>query len=515
MNTINISSEWVGHVIDNKYPLLKWLGGAGDSGVFLTELQGPGSQRAAIKVIPADYAKGEVYIARWRVAAELSHPNLMRLLHMGRSLRETEGLVYVVTEYAEEVLAQTLRERTLEPEKLKDWLVSVTDGLFYLHRKGYVHGHVKPSNIMVVGNQVQLSTDCMETAGEPARNIGVLSVYDAPEVGERALTSSADIWSLGMTLVEALTQSPARWARAANREPELPAGIPQPFARMAEECLQIDPTHRCTLADLNQAMYEDVRCEEEPVDRDSGMFSSWRMSDVETELSGSKRNLKLGVVAALAVIVVVGLALMRSHRTAAPPAVRQKTGPVVAQQTKPVDSVGQQPKPVAPPVPNNEPAAAAPESVTAGSEPAGTDAAKPVAPGALAVEAAAKKSVAPSAQAKRPAARAEAQDAQEVAESNDAGQLVQMGISHSTLNAIHGTVQVKIQVAVNASGKVFDARFENAGSNNYFAGLAMGAAQRWQFEPVVVNGQQEASAWLLEFNFRRTGVRALARLVGP
>jgi TonB family protein len=102
-----------------------------------------------------------------------------------------------------------------------------------------------------------------------------------------------------------------------------------------------------------------------------------------------------------------------------------------------------------------------------------------------------------------------------VAESNDAGQLVQLGISHSTLNAIHGTVQVKIQVAVNASGKVFDARFENAGSNNYFAGLAMGAAQRWRFEPVVVNGQQEASAWLLEFNFRRTGVRALARLVGP
>jgi TonB family protein len=102
-----------------------------------------------------------------------------------------------------------------------------------------------------------------------------------------------------------------------------------------------------------------------------------------------------------------------------------------------------------------------------------------------------------------------------VAESNDAGQRVLPGISHSSLNAIHGTVQVKIQVAVNASGKVFDARFENAGPNNYFSGLAMGAAQRWQFEPVLVNGQPEASAWLLEFDFRRTGVVALAKQLGP
>jgi hypothetical protein len=41
-----IRSDWVGRVIDGRFTLLKWLGGSGWSGVFLTELQEPRSRKA-------------------------------------------------------------------------------------------------------------------------------------------------------------------------------------------------------------------------------------------------------------------------------------------------------------------------------------------------------------------------------------------------------------------------------------------------------------------------------------
>src|SRR6266478_5630855 len=42
-----------GQVIDNRFRLLRYLGGTDDSAVFLTQLAGSPSQKAAIKFIPA------------------------------------------------------------------------------------------------------------------------------------------------------------------------------------------------------------------------------------------------------------------------------------------------------------------------------------------------------------------------------------------------------------------------------------------------------------------------------
>jgi len=42
-----------GQVIDNRFRLRQYLGGSDDSAVFLTQLAGPQTQKAAIKFIPA------------------------------------------------------------------------------------------------------------------------------------------------------------------------------------------------------------------------------------------------------------------------------------------------------------------------------------------------------------------------------------------------------------------------------------------------------------------------------
>ena len=76
--------EWVGQVVDGKFTLLQWLGGSQRGGTFLTELSGPQSQKAAIKLMPAGAIGAEGHVAAWGVTATLAHPHLARLFHTGR-----------------------------------------------------------------------------------------------------------------------------------------------------------------------------------------------------------------------------------------------------------------------------------------------------------------------------------------------------------------------------------------------------------------------------------------------
>src|ERR1039458_2107905 len=250
MNTAGVRSDWVGRVIDGRFTLLQWLGGSGRGDVFLTELQGHPLQKAAIKLIPADETDAEAHIASWAVTTTLSHPHLMLLFHTGQCEIDSAPLLYVVTEYAKEVLSQILPERPLTPTEAKEMLDPVLDALSYLHGKGIVHGHLKPSNIMVVHNQLKLSCGGLRLAGEPGKYSSALSVYDAPEAATEPVSRAADIWSLGVTLIEVLTQHPPVWDRSTQRMPIVPESVPQPLAGIAQECLRAAPEHRATLCDV-------------------------------------------------------------------------------------------------------------------------------------------------------------------------------------------------------------------------------------------------------------------------
>ena len=59
-----------------------------------------------------------------------------------------------------------------------------------------------------------------------------------------------DIWALGATLVEALTQRPLPWDRERSSEPIVPEELPRLFAEIARGCLRRDPNQRLTLADV-------------------------------------------------------------------------------------------------------------------------------------------------------------------------------------------------------------------------------------------------------------------------
>src|SRR5712692_8633985 len=96
--------ECEGQVVDSQFRqfrLLQYLGSSEHGAVFLTNY-GPEHQNAAIKLVQEDPTSAAWQLSRWKLAAQLSHPNLIRLFHIGRCRLNDIGLLYVVMEYAEE-----------------------------------------------------------------------------------------------------------------------------------------------------------------------------------------------------------------------------------------------------------------------------------------------------------------------------------------------------------------------------------------------------------------------------
>ncbi len=249
--------QWEGRTVDGRFPLQSYLGGSDHGAVFLTCLQRAAgdSEKAAIKLIavPAD---AEKQLLRWKLAGELNHPNVIRIFEAGRCELDGTDLLYVVEEYAEENLSQILPERALTAEEALTMLPPVLRGLQFVHDKGFVHGHIHPANILAVGDQVKLSSDALEVPEEARRGAESTSAYDPPETATStaAVSTAADVWQLGMTLVEVLTQRLPVWDRAQTSAPKvpptIPATVPEPFREIAGRCLQMDAAKRCTIAEV-------------------------------------------------------------------------------------------------------------------------------------------------------------------------------------------------------------------------------------------------------------------------
>jgi TonB family protein len=342
MNTAVTRSDWVGRVIDGRFPLLEWLGNTEQAGVFRTELKGTPLQRAVIRLVAAEDA--EARLRDWKQAATLSHPHLMRILECGRADVTGVELLYVVTEYADESLAQVIPDRPLSGPEARAMLLPVVDALAHLHGRGLVHGHIKPSNILVVGEQLKVPVESVRRAGPIPPAQGELPTYDAPEVATGMRLPASDVWSLGVTLVEALAQHPPSWDRATRRDPPVPAEIAEPFAGIARACLRYDAAKRTTLAGVRSLLNPSATLQEPP--NEIRQAAPARIGAHEPLRERSSRPRLVAIVgAAIVLLAVILYALMRSHPSRpASPSASQSPAPAVTPAPAPPPSSSEAPQ---------------------------------------------------------------------------------------------------------------------------------------------------------------------------
>ena len=242
----------LGQLVDGRFPLRRLLGVSPNSAVFLTDLpnQRPSepAPEAAIKLIPEDPETSDRQLARWKTAAALSHLGLLRILHFGRCAMDGSPCLFVVTELASENLGELLPQRALSPEEASGMMAPVLATLDFLHEKGLVHSGVKPSNILAIRDAIKLSADRILPAGDSSTSWPIAAPYAPPE---SLLFPASDVWSLGITLYETLTQYlPNHDSSGHYVLPQLPS----PFAEVIRGALVQDPTERISLDEVRAAL---------------------------------------------------------------------------------------------------------------------------------------------------------------------------------------------------------------------------------------------------------------------
>lgn len=225
-------TRWEGQVVKGVFPLRRFLGGSGQGAVFLTDYDAGKRIEAAIKIVPVVGSQADARLAHWRTAAALSHQHLVRLFDMGRCQLGGREFLFIVMEHGEQTLAEFLSQRSLTAEEVRALLLPTLDALAYLHGNQLVHSQLKPTNFLVVNDQLKLTSDAVRP------------------VGHRGLTTADDIFSLGSTLVEAFTQRTLSSPEDQDEASVLLSNIPAAFSNTVRRCLHPNPANRPTVAEL-------------------------------------------------------------------------------------------------------------------------------------------------------------------------------------------------------------------------------------------------------------------------
>jgi len=495
-------TQWEGKVVNGIYPLRRFLNASDHSAVFLTESTTEGFLNAAIKLVPADPAQIAVQLWHWKTAATFSHPHLIRLLDSGQCEIEGRPFLFVVMEYAEETLSQTLPYRSLGTDEIRELLVPTLDALAFLHRENWVHGQVKPSNFLVVDDHLKLAADTIRPIGVSAGNVPRLSMYDPPEAERGEVSAASDVWGLGVTLSESLTQYPPTWLHGRSEPPSLPENLPVDFAATVQLCLSVNPADRPTVATLQAQTRPNGNgasgrpllqasparagrpappaAADRPVPADPVMRASadgFSTPGDPSEFGEPPRRslLKPAIAAVTVVLVLVWGGSWVLHRPVAPDTQAPTTkSSDSARATAPPESQSPPPAAAQPPAPR-----LAQESSPALSAPA-----PPVTHG-------------PS-----PVPPAPAKLSSSVGDSNSVVHEEIPRVSPSARATIRGRVKVSVRVTVDSSGKVIRDTLQDAGPSRYFSRLASEASRKWTF----TRAENEPSRdWLLRFEFGRDG----------
>jgi len=223
----------------------------------------------AIKLFAKELAQGAArqrFLQEARVVGQLSHPSIMTLHDMG--IDEPTQTPYLVMEYLEGLpLDRMLEKGSLPFPKACAWVAEIACALGVAHRKGVIHGDVKPANVLITNDgRVKLMDFGMarlashDTGASPL--LGTPAYWCPEQILGKPQDSRSDLFSLGVVLYEMVTGKRPFDAdslqgicgRVLSSTP-LPAShanpsVPSGFDGVIVRCLAKDPAARYATAEI-------------------------------------------------------------------------------------------------------------------------------------------------------------------------------------------------------------------------------------------------------------------------
>jgi eukaryotic-like serine/threonine-protein kinase len=190
-----------------------------------------------------------------KALARLKHPGLVRFLDAGVHRDQA----YLVMELVEgPTLAARLRRGPLSPARTAVLGRTIAEALAFVHGRGIVHRDVKPANVLLgPGSRARLADFGIARLADASSltvtgtTLGT-AAYMAPEqIEHHAVGPAADVWSLGVILLECLTgrrvfegTATEVVARRLAGPVPLPPDLPAPWRLLFEGMLVTEPDRR-------------------------------------------------------------------------------------------------------------------------------------------------------------------------------------------------------------------------------------------------------------------------------
>jgi WD40 repeat protein len=275
----------------------------GGMGVVYRARQTSVNRNVALKMIASGYLASVSERERFRTeaeaAAQLDHPNIVPIYEVG----EDEGRPYFTMRLMDRSLSAEIAEgrprRALSPgarpapdsasgasffAQAAALIAKVARAVQYAHERGILHRDLKPANILLdsqgepqvsdFGLAKIVSDGSPFSSGNPQLTVSGAALgtpnYMAPEQAagaSKAITTAADIYSLGAIFYELLTGEPpfaadtplATMRQVVDQEPKRPSSLNRRVDRDLEticlKCLEKEPARRYSSA---RALAEDL-----------------------------------------------------------------------------------------------------------------------------------------------------------------------------------------------------------------------------------------------------------------
>ncbi len=251
--------------------------GRGGMGVVYEATEVALDRRVALKLIAPDAARDEAFREQFEreslVAAKVDDPHVIPIYTVGREV----GTLFIAMRLVPgRDLGEKLARRRLEPAEAARLISQVAEGLDAIHKSGLIHRDVKPSNILLAGDDgsehayvadFALAKQAAISSGltRQGRVVGTIDYVSPEQIEQRQVDARADVYSLGCVLYKTLTgripferdtDAARLWAHV-HEEPRPPSalgGVPGAFDRVIERAMAKQPEDRYPSAgDLGRA----------------------------------------------------------------------------------------------------------------------------------------------------------------------------------------------------------------------------------------------------------------------
>ncbi len=345
----------IGTVLKHRYEVIEKIGEGNLFSVYKCEDK-IDNRMVAIKVLLPQYASNRLFAERLLVEAQamigVAHPGIVEVYDCG----EQDGYYFTVVEYVRGV---DLRERIRRSapftlSTVADVGLAICDVLDFAHRKGFVHGDLRPGNILVTPEgQIKISNFWVNGAMASAPSISANAImrsihYMSPEVAEgKAPTPASDIYSVGTILFEVLVgtvpfdgDTPIAIALQHAKAPvpsirTLNPGVPKNLEAALQKALQKAPDNRFRSAKamLNELksvkeslnltkplVWSEVKGKEEPLPEPEFVANDEAKKDIEPPMLNALRKtlITLVVVFGLVAAVLIGFVWFRPGEVKVP-----------------------------------------------------------------------------------------------------------------------------------------------------------------------------------------------------